>query len=146
MSACECPAICTRGIGVILGKPVGSITWKDKGGENTLTGDITRAVFLLSEDGQAVNRITMECEAVTCAYSISLTNSANHIFHGDYKKFEIESRKPVANGLISCKLLNATETHCLMLGMSSWFDYGWEYDWMVKLETVERVPYSEWNS
>jgi hypothetical protein len=126
-------------------KPVGTLTWACKDEEYTYTGKVTRAVLLISEDGQTVDRITMECETDNYAYSIRLNNSGNNVFHGDYEKKELGSRQTDRKQAVSCTLLNATEDHCMLFGKSPWIDYGEaEYDWMAKLEAVDRVPYPDW--
>jgi hypothetical protein len=130
-----------------MAKPLGTITWKGRNTNNCYKGDVTRAVFLLSEDGTAVARITMACDYLSYAYGVSLDHYGGNAFRGQYQKFEQESKRLVRQGPVSCKVLNAIQGQPMLLGDSAWVDEGeWECDWMGQLETVERVPFNTWMS
>jgi hypothetical protein len=128
--------------------PHGVLTWVYRGDDTPYSGEITTAVFLLSQDGRSVDRIKLECNwADSEVYSVDLSNAGGNQFHGTYLKAELPSKEAIHKGAVTCGLFDSHSEGALLLGGSSWDDSdGYEYDWQAKLNLIERLPCAEWNA
>lgn len=121
-----------------------TITWRSQHSGKSQTVEIGKAVFLLNKDGRGVDRINLRCDyGARHRYEVALRNDGSNHLRGQFEKFEQPSKSPIRTGTLSCDFFDSDPA--LLKGTSHWIDDDdYEWDWEANLETIERVPFEEW--